>query len=87
MVQHNNMGVLEAAKSLKPSRRRDRFLPLMVDRQAQGRIADRARNILAKHRYAVADLGPLTAHRQDVADAKRWSDRNDQNIERIRSTQ
>ena len=87
MVQHGNTGGPEAVAGGEPPRRRDRFLPLMVERQARGRIEDRARNVLAKHRHAVADVGLSASHGQGAADAKRWSDRNDRNIERIRSTQ
>lgn len=87
MVKHDGEGVLEAATELRSLRRRDRLLPLMVERQARCRIADRARNVLAKHRHAIADIGPSASHHQDAAEAKRRSDRSDRNIERVRPTQ
>ncbi len=87
MIKHDSKGVLEAATESRSLRRRDHLLPLMVERQAQGRVADQVRNVLAKHRHAIADVGPSASHHQGVADAKRRSDWNDRNIERIRLTQ
>ncbi len=87
MVERDSKGVLEVAKEPKPTRRRDRFLPIMVERQQVSGIADRARNVLAKHHHAVADIGPSTSHYEGVIDDRRRSDRNDRNIDRIRSSQ
>ncbi len=87
MVQHDNKGVPEAVEGAKPQRRRDRFLPLLIDRQARSRVADRARNVLAKHHHAVAGLEDRADHDRVAAAARYRSRIDDWTIERIRSTQ
>lgn len=71
----------------KVPRRRDRLLPAMVERQRRSGVAHSARNILAKHHHAVADIAPVAAYDLAVIAAKRRADIDDRNIARIRATQ
>lgn len=77
----------ETARLPKVPRRRDRLLPAIMERQRRSGVAHSARNILAKHHHAVADIASAAAYDLAVTAAERRADTDDRNIARIHATQ